>query len=172
MMLGYYDCTALAELLSNRDRLLDTVEEAVRLLARTAEASATTVLGSEQQQQQQQQQQSRSSTSAAREETLLPSAETYQPPTGSTTNGKGASATREVSDAEVERVARKRLFEHADWPENYTNEDRQRLRSAVRMEMSGGSGHWISSTLLQVLLSPSPRARANLAACTTLVWCC
>lgn len=158
MMLGYYDCTALAELLSSPDRLLDTVEEAVRLLARTADGASGSAPGAEAAAE------ARDHAPAAAGEggsaggsSQEPLAPPPPPASAPAAGGKGAwgGAKGAVSDADVERMIRKRLFDQADWPESYTDGERQRLRSAVRKEMNGDSGHWISAVLLQVREPPS-----------------
>ena len=158
MMLGYYDCAALAELLSDQNRVLETVDEAVRLLARAATtdsskpveavqqnsgfSSSTSYLGEHRAQQ---------PAPAEHEEILLPSAaEPHQPLPDTTTGGAARKAQGDMSEGEVEKFVRKHLFENADWPETYTEEDRQRLRCAVRKETSGESGLWIASVVLQV----------------------
>ena len=158
MMLGYYDCAALAELLSDHNRVLETVDEAMRLLARAATTDATKTVEAVQQNSG-----FSSSTSyvgehraqqpapAEHEEILLPSAaEPHQSLPDTTTGGAARRAQGDKSEGEVEKIVRKHLFENADWPENYTEEDRQRLRCAVRKEMSGESGLWIASVVLQV----------------------
>ena len=65
--------------------------------------------------------------------------------------GVGPAAGAGPPEDEVERVVRQRVLEHADgWPEHCAEEDREQLRSAVRKELGGENGHWVSAALLQV----------------------
>lgn len=66
------------------------------------------------------------------------------------TDGAAHKIKVDISEVEVEGIARKHVFQNADWPENYTEEDRQRLCCAVRKEMSGERGLWVASVVLQV----------------------
>lgn len=155
-MLGYYNCTALADLLGNSDQLLETVEEAVRLLTRAAEASDAADLTAQQKAllgsrvSHLDERHKQQPAPLEREQALLPSSEPHQPSRDTRTDRQAHKTNGNLSEAEVEKIACEHLFEQADWPESYAEEDRRRLRDAVRREMSGESGLWIADAILQV----------------------
>ena len=142
MMLGYYDAAALADLLGDADRLMATVDEAVGLLARAADA-------------------------AAADDDVGESAPSPPPRAGAPAAKSDGAAGAGPPEDEVERVVRQRVLEHADgWPEHCAEEDREQLRSAVRKELGGENGHWVSAALLQVR---APLFSSALHAVLTLV---
>jgi len=144
-MLGYSDSAALADLLGDADRLRATVDEAVGLLARAADAAAADA----------------GEAAAASAPSLTPRA--GAPAASLAASGGGTGPP----DEEVERVVRQRVLEHADgWPEHCAEEDREQLRSAVRKELGGENGHWVSAALLQVR---APLFSSALHAVLTLV---